>query len=85
MSATMPTTKPAHGPKRMPASSTGRLPRLNRTKPVEMLSTREKTMLMAMSRAIAVRVRTEILDSFFISTVLLFFRNCGGAERNALP
>ena len=69
----------------MPASSTGRLPRLNRTKPVEMLSTREKTILMAMSRAIAVRVRTEILDSFFISTVLLFFRNCGGSRKKRPP
>ena len=69
----------------MPASSTGRLPRLNRTKPVEMLSTREKTMLMAMSKAIAVRVRTEILDSFFISTVLLFFQELRGSRKKRPP
>ena len=32
-------------------------------------------LLVAMSRAIAVRVRTEIFEWLFISTVLLFFRN----------
>ena len=68
-SASAPTAKPAPGPNTMPASSTGRLPRLNRTKPVEMLSTQLNTMLMAMSRASTVRVRVEFFV-LFISIVL---------------
>ena len=72
MSATAPTAKPAPGPNSRAASSTGRLPRLNRTKPVEMLSTRLNTMLMATSNASMTSVRTEVLDVLFISIVLPF-------------
>ena len=45
---------------------------VGKTKPVEMLSTRLNTMLMATSSASMTSVRTEVLDVLFISIVLPF-------------
>ena len=84
-SASAPTTKPAPGPNRTAASTTGRLPRLKRRKPVEMLSTRLNTMLMATSRAQKVRVRRECEGLFGFISVPPFLNPDAGGQQNGPP
>ena len=57
---------------------------VSKTKPVEMLSTRANTMLMAVSRASMVSLRTEFLE-WFISIVLPCFGNRGAGNAKRPP